>query len=70
MADQHHPYIIIEPCATLHDGAGNDVPGMFHLLTCGHIIAIDDENRRCGRNCAQAVMWAVTHVSIDNDQNT
>ncbi|EAT90693.1 hypothetical protein SNOG_02481 [Parastagonospora nodorum SN15] len=66
MANQHRPYTVINPCATLIDGTGDDVSGMFHLLTCGHIIAVDDENRRCGRNCAQAVMWAVTHAFISN----
>ncbi|KAF2827776.1 hypothetical protein CC86DRAFT_288865 [Ophiobolus disseminans] len=45
---------MIEPCATTTGAAGRKICGIFHLLTCGHIIAIDNEDRRCGRNCQHA----------------
>jgi hypothetical protein len=48
-----HGYIpgIIEPCATLVDEHGEKVCNVFHLLTCGHIIALDEKDQRCGTNC-------------------
>jgi hypothetical protein len=45
----------ISPCTTHVDSSGEEVPSLFHLLSCGHIVAANDCDQRCGRNCQHAV---------------
>jgi hypothetical protein len=57
---------MIEPCAIVYDEAGKEVCGVFHLLTCGHIVAIDEKkDLRCGRNCEHA---ASTFRALTEDE--
>src|SRR5690348_7836390 len=52
---------VVQPCAPLLiAGSSNPVPGRFHLLACGHIIAVVDQDSRCGRNCLHAQRFART----------
>jgi hypothetical protein len=51
-----HPYQeyvpgAIKPCTTHINDSGNKVASLFHLLTCGHVVALYDSDQRCGRNC-------------------
>jgi ribosomal protein L37E len=46
---------VIEPCVVFNETSTRQACGAFHLLTCGHIISIQDHNRRCGRNCQHTV---------------
>ncbi|KAJ4288587.1 hypothetical protein N0V90_011824 [Kalmusia sp. IMI 367209] len=57
---QYHP-TVIEPCAITDDQSGQP----FHLLTCGHIVAIDNDSadHRCGLNCLHVANW-VRHQTI------
>ncbi|KAF2247029.1 hypothetical protein BU26DRAFT_339903 [Trematosphaeria pertusa] len=50
-----HQYVpgIIEPCAVDVE----ERPQAFHLLTCGHIVAVDAEDKRCGLNCLHVETW-------------
>ncbi|KAF1835827.1 hypothetical protein BDW02DRAFT_596930 [Decorospora gaudefroyi] len=52
------PYIpsAIDPCSIMTNGQ----PSLFHLLTCGHIVAVDEHDRRCGANCLHAAVWVAT----------
>ncbi|KAF1844163.1 uncharacterized protein K460DRAFT_159380 [Cucurbitaria berberidis CBS 394.84] len=62
--DPFHEYVpnIVEPCCTLTDGLVTEA-GRFHLLSCGHLIAIDEIDRRCGRNCQHATEWASSNAN-------
>jgi hypothetical protein len=42
---------VIKPCVAFNENSTRQACGAFHLLTCGHIVSIQDDNRRCGRNC-------------------
>jgi hypothetical protein len=42
---------VIEPCIAILYDDSQPGPGMFHLLDCGHVIAIDGQDTRCGSNC-------------------
>lgn len=46
---------IIEPCATVVNKHGYKNPAKFHLLASGHVVGIDDNDQRCGRNCQHSV---------------
>jgi hypothetical protein len=46
------------------DGLGGSTPGAFHLIECGHILIVDDSDRRCGRNCYHAHTVNITSDSI------
>ncbi|RAR07780.1 cytochrome p450 3a10 [Stemphylium lycopersici] len=48
----------ISPCSTIPDAHGTIQPSLFHLLSCGHVVAIDEPDRRCGQNCHHATEWA------------
>jgi hypothetical protein len=48
---------MIEPCAIHFDDLDNTLTGTFHLLSCGHVVAIHDPETRCGRNCPHAVAF-------------
>jgi hypothetical protein len=58
----YHEYApsAIRPCATHVDDSGNTVAGLFHLLSCGHIVGVEDYDQRCGRNCQHAVTLVAT----------
>jgi hypothetical protein len=49
-----HVPILIEPCAMFYKKFGGKASDIFHLLSCGHIVATEDHDRRCGRNCQHA----------------
>ncbi|KAF1947493.1 hypothetical protein EJ02DRAFT_449671 [Clathrospora elynae] len=51
----------IKPCSTLDAPALQ--PNVFHLLSCGHIVAVDEDDRHCARNCQHVVEWAAIHRS-------
>ncbi|KAF2024149.1 hypothetical protein EK21DRAFT_118067 [Setomelanomma holmii] len=58
---QPQPLGLIIPCATIgEDDFGNNLSGVFHLLSCGHIVAIDQSDRSCGCNCRHAATWAAS----------
>ncbi|EUC42656.1 hypothetical protein COCMIDRAFT_102892 [Bipolaris oryzae ATCC 44560] len=42
---------IITPCSATLNPHSFALPNLFHLLTCGHIVTIDDTDRRCAHNC-------------------
>ncbi|EUC28521.1 hypothetical protein COCCADRAFT_40975 [Bipolaris zeicola 26-R-13] len=42
---------VITPCSSTPNPHSLVLPMLFHLLTCGHIVTIDDPDRRCARNC-------------------
>ena len=54
-----HEYVptTVEPCAPIANGLATQ-SGSFHLLSCGHIIVVDENDRRCGRNCQRVADWA------------
>jgi hypothetical protein len=60
----------ITPCATHVDVAGKVVTSLFHLLSCGHIVAVDDRDQRCGRNCQHAVTLAASQSLPGPDGST
>jgi hypothetical protein len=44
---------LVEPCAV--DANTKSVP--FHLLSCGHVVAVDTDDTRCGINCLHVATW-------------
>jgi hypothetical protein len=66
------PYtpVTIEPCTTTSHDDGQGKPGMFHLLNCGHVVAIDSEDTDCGINCQSAIDWDVSPVSETTQTTT
>jgi hypothetical protein len=56
-----HQYVAtrVEPCAV--DTTCKSVP--FHLLVCGHIVAIDCDDTRCGLNCLHVSTWMTQKLS-------
>jgi hypothetical protein len=46
------------------DDRGDKISGVFHLLSCGHIVAVEERNKRCGRNCQHAAAWAASHQAV------
>ncbi|KAL1800978.1 hypothetical protein ACET3X_001320 [Alternaria dauci] len=53
-SNQQVPFTI-EPCTNTFRDDGKYGPGMFHLLKCGHIVAIDGGDTRCGINCQDTI---------------
>jgi hypothetical protein len=49
----------VEPCAL--DEAGKSLP--FHLLACGHVVAVDCHDTRCGLNCLHVATWMTQKLS-------
>jgi hypothetical protein len=62
-ADTRYAPVTIEPCTTTFGDDGQGEPGMFHLLNCGHVVAIDSKDTNCGINCQSAIDRDVSHVS-------
>ncbi|KAF2683713.1 hypothetical protein K458DRAFT_487813 [Lentithecium fluviatile CBS 122367] len=64
----YHEYLPtrVEPCAILNV---NDKPGPFHLLACGHLVAIDCEDTRCGLNCLHAATWMTQKISQQDEDS-
>lgn len=58
----HDPNFLatISPCSTIPDAHGTSQPSLLHLLACGHTVAIDEPDRRCGLNCHHATERAPT----------
>jgi hypothetical protein len=63
----YHEYVrgAIKPCMTHLNDYGNAVASLFHLLSCGHIVAVYDNDQRCGRNCQHA---SAIPADSDNSQ--
>lgn len=55
----------VEPCAV--DTAGKSVP--FHLLDCGHIVAADGDDTRCGINCLHVTTWMTQKLSQQQEES-
>jgi hypothetical protein len=72
LQEQHHSHphpadvaSAIVPCAAVGiDDRGDKIPGVFHLLSCGQSVAIDELNKRCARNCQHAAAWAASHQAV------
>ncbi|CAO2652466.1 Nn.00g007490.m01.CDS01 [Neocucurbitaria sp. VM-36] len=60
-----HEYVPtpIEPCSPLTNGLASR---SYHMLNCGHIIVVDENDGRCGRNCQRVADWALA-VSANAD---
>ncbi|KAF1914465.1 hypothetical protein BDU57DRAFT_478585 [Ampelomyces quisqualis] len=67
----YHEYAppAIEPCATFFDESGAKAPGRFHLISCGHLVAVVESDRRCGRNCHHAFTLANAQTAASDSQN-
>ncbi|KAH7066581.1 hypothetical protein BKA63DRAFT_557272 [Paraphoma chrysanthemicola] len=58
----------IVPCAVVGvDGFSSYIPGAFHLLSCGHIVVVDEVDKRCGRNCQHAAAWVASAQAAEKD---
>ncbi|KAJ4373235.1 hypothetical protein N0V83_003529 [Neocucurbitaria cava] len=68
----HYDSIPVEPCSPLANSLANK-SGFFHLLRCGHIVVVAEQDGRCGRNCQRAsasayaggMMGAINPVASD-----
>lgn len=53
----------VEPCAIASDG--RSLP--FHLLACGHMVAVDSLDSRCGLNCLHVSTWMTRQLSYQGE---
>ncbi|KAH7080832.1 hypothetical protein FB567DRAFT_113842 [Paraphoma chrysanthemicola] len=63
-----HTSSSIIPCAVAGvDDFGSHIPSAFHLLSCGHIVVVDEGDKRCGRNCQHAAAWVASVQATEKD---
>ncbi|RYN67244.1 hypothetical protein AA0117_g4486 [Alternaria alternata] len=67
-ASNQQAQFAIEPCAAILRHDGNVRSGMFHLLKCGHIVAIDGGDTRCGINCQETANSAQSSTLYARDR--
>jgi hypothetical protein len=64
-ADNQYASYTIEPCAMMVRDHSDPRPSMFHLLQCGHIVAVDGEDTRCGITCQEGTNIAQPSTLYD-----
>jgi hypothetical protein len=73
LPDYHyHGYVpgAIKPCTTHLNDSETKVASLFHLLSCGHIVAIYENDQRCGRNCQHALATSIASQSPAGSNNS